>query len=272
MDESNYLNKLSGLTEMAVEFAPTLIKAAATLIIGWIVITIIMKGLSRMFLYRKVDPTVVPFFKSLIGISLKVMLIISVIGILGIEMTSFIAVLGAAGLAVGLALQGTLGNFASGVMILIFKPYKVGDFIEGAGYMGTVREVLLFNTILNTPDNKRIIIPNGSLAGNSLTNFSAEPQRRVDWTFGIAYGDDYDKAKEVLTRYINEDERILKDPEPFIALAALADSSVNIVVRTWVNPDDYWAVFFHMNERVYKEFGKEGLSIPFPQMDVHLNK
>ena len=187
-------------------------------------------------------------------------------------MTSFVAILGAAGLAVGLALQGTLQNFASGVMILLFKPFKVGDFIDGAGHMGTVKEIQIFNTILNTADNKRIIIPNGQLSNGSLTNFSAEGTRRVDWTFGIGYGDDYDMAKATLEKYINEDERIHKDPTPFIALSALADSSVNIVVRVWVDPSNYWGVFFDMNEKVYKGFTEVGLNIPYPQMDVHLHQ
>jgi small conductance mechanosensitive channel len=270
MEESNFLVDLMSEVSIASDFFPKLMRALVTLIFGWIAITIIMKGLSKLFELRKVDPTVIPFLKSLLGITLKIGLLVSCITMLGVEMTSFIAILGAAGLAIGLALQGTLQNFASGIMILLFKPYKVGDFIEAAGYMGVVKEVLLFNTVLNTPDNKRVIIPNGSLAGNSLTNFSAENQRRIEWKFGIAYGDNYDKAKEVLTRYISEDERILKEPEHVIALAELADSSVNIVVRVWVNTEDYWNVFFEMNEKVYKGFAQEGLSIPFPQTDIHL--
>jgi small conductance mechanosensitive channel len=191
---------------------------------------------------------------------------------LGVEMTSFIAILGAAGLAVGLALSGTLQNFAGGVMILLFRPFKVGDFIDAQGFMGSVKEIQIFNTILKTPDNKTIIIPNGGLSTSSMTNFSTEPQRRVDWTFGIGYGDDAEKAKAVLKRLCDEDERILKDPEVFIALSALADSSVNFVVRAWVNAPDYWNVFFDMNEKVYKTFAEEGLNIPFPQMDVHVHK
>ncbi|MEQ8238299.1 MAG: mechanosensitive ion channel [Cyclobacteriaceae bacterium] len=260
------------LIAMAVEFGPKLILAIITLIIGLWIIKLINKGLERFLNHRHVDPSLSPFLKSLLGSILKAVLIISVIGMIGVEMTSFIAILGAAGLAIGLALQGTLSNFAGGVMILIFKPFKVGQFIDAVGYMGTVREIQIFNTILITPDNKRIIIPNGKLAGSSLTNFSAEDTRRVDWTFGIAYGDDYDKAKEVLMRYIKEDSRIFSTPEPFIALSALADSSVNIVVRTWVNSSDYWGVFFTMNEKVYKGFAEEGLNIPFPQMDVHMHK
>jgi len=180
--------------------------------------------------------------------------------------------LGAAGLAVGLALSGTLQNFAGGAMILLFKPFKVGDVIEAQGFIGKVSEIQIFNTILKTPDNKTIIIPNGGLATSSMTNYTTEPTRRVDWTFGIGYGDDVDKAKEVIKGLCDQDPRILKDPELFIAVSALADSSVNFAVRAWVNADDYWNVFFEMNEKVYKSFDREGLNIPFPQMDVHLHR
>jgi small conductance mechanosensitive channel len=191
---------------------------------------------------------------------------------IGVEMTSFIAILGAAGLALGLALSGTLQNFAGGIMILIFKPFKVGDFIDAQGFMGSVHQIQIFNTILKTPDNKTIIIPNGGLSTSSMTNYSAEPLRRVDWTFGIGYGDDADKAKAVIQKLCDSDSRILKEPALFVALSELGDSSVNFVVRAWVNAADYWAVFFEMNEKVYKTFDKEGLNIPFPQMDVHVHK
>jgi small conductance mechanosensitive channel len=201
-----------------------------------------------------------------------VLLGISVLGMLGIQMTSFIAILGAAGLAVGMALSGTLQNFAGGVMILLFRPFKVGDFVDTQGYLGTVSEIQIFNTILKTPDNKTIIIPNGSLSKSSLINYSTEERRRVDWTFGIAYGDDLDKAKKVIRKLCDHESRILKDPETFVAVAELADSSVNFTVRAWVNAADYWGVFFDMNEKIYKTFADEGLNIPFPQIDVHLDQ
>ena len=200
------------------------------------------------------------------------MLVISVLGMLGIEMTSFVAILGAAGLAVGMALSGTLQNFAGGVMILIFKPFKNGDFIEAQGHTGTVSEIQIFNTILKTPDNKTIIIPNGGLSTSSMTNYSTEEKRRVDWTFGIGYGDKTDNAKEVLTQLMSEDNRILNDPAPFVAVSELADSSVNFAVRAWVKAEDYWGVYFDMNEKVYNTFDEKGLNIPYPQMDVHLHK
>ncbi len=189
----------------------------------------------------------------------------------GIQMTSFIAILGAAGLAVGLALSGTLQNFAGGVIILIFKPFKVGDFIDAQGFLGTVKEISIFTTILNTVDKKVIIIPNGPLSTSSLTNYSKEPQRRVDWTFGMAYGDDVENFKKAINDFIAEDERILKEPTSFIGLSELADSSVNFTVRVWVNSADYWGVFFDMNEKVYKRFADYNLNIPFPQMDVHVH-
>lgn len=260
------------LTSIVIEYTPRLLGAIAVWIIGGWVIKALSGGFGKILDDRKIDASLKPFLKTLIEVLLKVVLVISVLSMIGIEMTSLVAILGAAGLAVGLALSGTLQNFAGGVMILILKPFKVGDFIEAQGYMGTVNQIQIFNTILKTPDNKTIVIPNGGLSTASLTNFSTEPRRRVDWTFGIAYGDDYDQAKAVITRLCAADERIHDDPALFIALSALADSSVNIVVRAWVNASDYWGVFFEMNEKVYKTFADEGLNIPFPQMDVHLHK
>jgi len=260
----------SVLLEYAVTYGTKLLAAIATLVIGLWIAAIIVRVVKRVFERSNVDPSLRGFLGSMISILLKVLVYITALGVLGVEMTSFIAILGAAGLAVGLALSGTLQNFAGGVMILLFKPFKVGDVIDAQGYLGSVKEIQIFVTILTTPDNKTIIIPNGPLSTDSLVNFSTQETRRVDWTFGIAYGDDLDKAYAVLDRLIAADERILKDPEPFRALAELADSSVNIVVRCWVNASDYWGVYFKMNEQVYKSFDKEGLSIPFPQTDVHL--
>jgi len=260
------------ISEFIYSYCPNVIGAILVLIIGLWVIKLLMGGFRRMTRKQDMDPSLRGFLRSIISITLKILLFISVMSMVGIAATSFIAIIGAAGLAVGLALQGTLQNFAGGVIILLFKPYQVGDFVEGAGHMGTVKEIKIFTTILNTPDNKLIIIPNAQLSNSSLTNFSAMETRRVDFTFGIGYGDDYDKAKKVLLDLINADERIMKDPEPFIALSELADSSVNIVVRVWAKGADYWGIFFDMNEKVYKTFTSEGLNIPFPQMDVHLVK
>lgn len=271
------MEKVNSLSEqiydLVMSYGPKLIGAIITLIIGLWVISIIRGALRKRFEKQDVDPSLRGFLNSLIGIALKAMLWIAVIGMMGVQMTSFIAILGAVGLAVGMALSGTLQNFAGGVMILIFKPFKVGNYISAQGHSGTVNEIQIFNTILKTPDNKTIIIPNGGLSTGSMINFSAEPKRRVDFTFGIAYGDDVDKAKEVLMKLIKADERIINDPaEPFIAVSELADSSVNLVVRVWAEAANYWGIYFDLHEKVYKTFDKEGLNIPFPQMDVHVQK
>jgi len=254
-----------------VDYGPKLVGAIIVWIVGVWIIKLLSKGFMKILTKREIDDSLKPFLKSLLSATLKVLLVISVLGMLGVEMTSFIAILGAAGLAIGMALSGTLQNFAGGVMILIFKPFKVGDVIEAQGYVGSVSGIQIFNTILKTPDNKTIIIPNGGLSTSSLTNYSTEAQRRVDWTFGIGYGDDVNKAKEVLMELINADERILKTPEPFIAVSELADSSVNFVVRVWAKGSDYWGIYFDMNEKVYNKFNEVGLNIPYPQMDVHVH-
>lgn len=259
------------LMNLATKYGVPLIGA----IVIWIIGSMIVKGLTNAFARnmekRNVDASLRPFLKSLVGTLLRIMLVIAVLSTLGIEMTSFVAILGAAGLAVGMALSGTLQNFAGGVMILIFKPFKVGDVIDAQGYVGSVSEIQIFNTILKTPDNKTIIIPNGGLSTSAMTNFSTEPRRRVDWTIGIGYGDDVDKARQVIQKMVDADSRILRDPAPFIAVSELADSSVNFAVRAWVEAGDYWGVFFDMNENVYKTFNAEGLNIPYPQMDVHVH-
>tara|TARA_R110001583_G_scaffold99175_5_gene244473 strand:- start:1252 stop:2067 length:816 start_codon:yes stop_codon:yes gene_type:complete len=263
---------LDQLTQVGVEYGPKLIGAIVVLIIGGWVIKALTRAIGKLMDKSKMDESLKPFLKGLVGMLLKALLFISVLGMVGVEMTSFIAILAAAGLAVGMALSGTLQNFAGGVMILIFKPFKIGDFIDAQGYLGVVKEIQIFNTIITTPDNKTIIIPNGGLSNSSMTNYSTEEKRRVDWTIGIAYGDDVDKARAVIKRLCDEDSRIIKDPEVFIAVSELADSSVNFAVRVWVKAPDYWGVFFDLNENVYKTFGNEGLNIPFPQMDVHVHK
>ena len=260
----------SALMELGINWGGNLLGAVVTLVVGLYIVRMVV-GLTRSMLNgSKVDPSLQGFLVSLVSILLKVLVYITAISVLGIQMTSFIAILGAAGLAVGMALSGTLQNFAGGVMILLFKPYKVGDVIEAQGYTGSVKEIQIFVTILTTPDNKTILIPNGSLANGSMINYSTQDRRRVDWTFGIAYGDDVDKAYQVIDRLIAEDTRILADPAPFRAVTALADSSVNIVVRVWVEAANYWPVYFRLNEQVYKTFPGEGLSFPFPQRDVHI--
>lgn len=260
------------LQTYAVEYGTRLIGAVALLVIGLFIIKRFVKYLKNYFAKKEFEKSLEGFITSLLGMVLKALLFVSVLGTLGIEMTSFVAILGAAGLAIGMALSGTLQNFAGGVIILLLKPFKVGQVIEAQGYLGSVKEIQIFHTILNTFDKKTIIIPNGPLSTGSLTNYSIEEVRRVDWIFGIGYGDSYDKAKETLLELIKADERILDDPEPFIALESLGDSSVNIVVRVWANASDMWPVKFDMNEKVYKKFDEVGLNIPFPQMDVHMQK
>jgi small conductance mechanosensitive channel len=262
---------LDQLTSMIVEYGPKLLGAIIVLLIGLQIIKIIAKNLNKLFDKSNIDVSLKPFLKSLISAILKVLLIISVMGMVGIEMTSFIAILGAAGLAIGMALSGTLQNFAGGVLILLLKPYKVGDFIETNGYLGSVKEIQIFYTILNTVDKKQVIIPNAKISNESLTNFTAEELRRVDFSFGIGYDDDFEKAKSIIAQLINAHEKTLKDPEPFIRVGELADSSVNITTRVWVKAEDYWTVHFDMIENVKKEFDQQGISIPYPQTDVHVH-
>jgi len=273
MDVSGNLSSATDLImEYVVNYGMKFLGAILALIIGLWIVGLISKSLRKVMEKREVDPSLRGFLGTFLSIVLKILVIISVLGMVGIQMTSFIAILGAASLAVGLSLQGSLQNFAGGIIILILKPFRVGDFIDAQGHLGTVEDIKIFTTQLKTVDNKVIFIPNGDLANSSITNFSIKETRRVEWTFGIAYGDSYDKAREVLQRLIDEDSRIHRDPEPFIRLTSLGDSSVNIVVRVWLNAADYWEVFFDMNEKVYKAFSEEGINIPFPQMDVHLHQ
>lgn len=273
MEEVN-LNQVNRYAEkamnLALEYGPNLILAILTLIIGLWIIKGLTRAVRKVMEKRELDPSLNGFILSLLSNLLKVLLGISVAGMIGIEMTSFIAILGAAGLAVGMALSGTLQNFAGGVMLLVFKPYKVGDYVEMQGYAGTVKEIQIFQTIMLTPDNVTIIIPNSPISTGALKNYSAQERRRVDFLFGIGYDDDIDQAKSVLNRLIAADSRILKDPESFIGVKEHGDSSVNLVVRVWANAGDYWGIYFDMMENVKKEFDKEKISIPYPQRDIHL--
>jgi small conductance mechanosensitive channel len=255
---------------LVMAYAPKVVLAIITLIVGMWLINRFVRLLDSKL--GKKDPTLNTFLCGLLSAILKVLLLISVASMVGIATTSFIAIIGAAGLAIGLALQGSLGNFAGGVLILIFKPFKVGDVIEAQGYLGSVVEISILYTIVNTFDNRRIIIPNGDLSNSSLTNLSAYTTRRCDMSFGIGYGDDIDKAKATIKRLVEEDERSLKDPEPMIVVGGLGDSSVNLTVRVWTKYADLWPFYWDMQERVKKAFDAEGISIPFPQRDVHMYK
>lgn len=318
----------------AVDFALKLLAAIVVFYVGKFIINRIHKSVRVLMLRRQVEQSLATFILSVLKVVLLFLLIIIVISILGIETSSFIALFASAGVAIGMALSGTLQNFAGGVLILLLKPYKVGDFIEAQGFTGTVKEIQIFNTIINTPDNKSIYIPNGGLSTGSINNYSREDYRRVDWTVGISYGDDYDVAKQTILAIIAADDRIVKgsmladkqqrraadalqqtedptekqeekprrslfgflsrkhreyrekmgqrlanniphvdiDCTPFVALQSLSDSSVDITVRAWVPTEFYWPVYFDVNERIYKELPKAGISFPFPQMDVHIQK
>ena len=257
--------------DKGIEWGTSLALGIAVLVIGMFIVKRITKVMTKLLLKKDYDESLQKFLVSLVSISLRILVVLTALSQLGVEMTSFVALIGAAGLAIGMAFSGTLGNFAGGIMILIFRPYKVGDYISAQGEEGIVDEIQIFNTIILTLDNKTIIIPNGAVANGNITNFTMQEMRRVDFVVGIGYGDDYKKAKDVLERFISEDDKILKDPAPFIGLGELADSSVNITLRVWGKTEDYWAIYFKMNEKIYTEFGKEGLNIPFPQMDVHVH-
>ena len=247
-----------------------LVFAIVIFIVGRWVAKLFGKLIQRVMEKREVDATLRSFVGNLVYYALLTFVVLAALGQLGIQTTSFIAVIGAAGLAIGLALQGSLANFASGFLMIMFRPFKVGDLIEGAGVMGTVESLQIFTTQLRTPDNKKIIIPNASLTGDNIINWSATGTRRVDMVFGIGYDDDIDKAKQLIAEILAADDRVLKDPAPQIAVSELADSSVNFVARPWVKTGDYWGVFFDTTEAVKKRFDAEGISIPYPQSDVHV--
>jgi small conductance mechanosensitive channel len=240
--------------------------------IGRFVVKILIKILRAVLKKSKMDAMLVDFIASIANAILLLFVIIAAIDQLGVDTTSLIALIGAAGLAVGLAMQKSLQNFAAGVMLIVFRPFKTGDFVEAAGTSGVVESISIFTTIMRTGDNREIIIPNGAIYDGTIINYSARDTRRIDMVFGIGYGDDIKKAKEILLTIIKSDERVLEEPEPLIAVAELADSSVNFNVRPWVNSADYWAVRFDLTEKIKIAFDENGISIPFPQMDVHMNK
>ena len=254
---------------MGMEAGKSLLLAVVIAVVGRYAIKFINKLVARMLERRNVEPTVQSFLKSFINILLVILLIITVIGTLGVNTTSLAALLASAGLAVGMALSGNMQNLAGGLILLFFKPYKVGDFIEAQGVSGIVKAIQIFHTILTTPDNKVLFIPNGPLSSGTVTNYSRNVLRRVDFTISVEYGTEIEKVKQVTLDLLQSDERILQEPAPFIAVSALAESSVNFTVRVWVNVADYWNVFFGTNERIYTEFNKQGIKFPFPQLQIH---
>ncbi len=256
----------------ATEYGLKIIAAIAILIIGRILVGIVTGIIKRLMNKANVDDTLTRFVASLTRIALMVFVFIAALNQLGVQTASFVAIIGAAGLAVGFALQGSLSNFASGVMLIIFRPFRAGDYVEAGGTSGSVEAIRIFNTILKTPDNKTVIVPNSGITGGNIINYSAQETRRVDMVFGIGYGDDIKKAKEILRKILEDDPRVLKDPAPVVVVGELADSSVNFNVRPWVKTADYWGVYGDVHEKVKLTFDEQGISIPFPQQDVYMHQ
>ncbi|MCB0477949.1 MAG: mechanosensitive ion channel [Crocinitomicaceae bacterium] len=267
----SFQTEWSKLQVKLVDFGLNLLIAIAILIIGFKVVSLIGQALHKVLEKQKLDESLRKFLQSVLVSMLKILVVVTALAELGLEMTSFVALLGAAGLAVGMAFSGSLQNFAGGVMLLVFKPFKLGDFVTMQGETGTVKEIQIFQTVLTTVDNKTIFLPNGQIINGNITNFSHQETRRVDFTIGIGYGDKYETAVEALKEFISKDDRILSTPEPFIGLVNLNDSSVDIALRVWTKTEDYWPVYFNINKMVYENFDDKGLNIPFPQMDVHVH-
>ena len=261
------------ISVLLTEYGLKVLGAILTLIIGFWLAGVITRIARKMMIKREVDESVVPFLSSLISVAIKVMVLLSAAAMFGIETTSFVAIFGALAFAVGMALQGSLGHFASGILLLTFKPYKVGDLVEiGGGKTGVVEEIQIFNTVLSTLDNKRVIVPNGVVTNNVITNISGQGIIGVELTFGISYNDDIDKAKEIILMVGKQCEYILDEPAQGVVVAELGDNSVNLATRPFVKSEHYWDTYFYMQENVKKAFDRENISIPFPQMDVHINK
>ena len=265
--------KISEMIDLyVIPWGINIIMALVIFIVGRLVVKLVVGGLGKLLAKSNYDTMLIDFIKAIASAVLTVFVVIAALDKLGVNTTSFAAILAAAGLAIGLSLQGSLQNFASGVMLLIFRPFKSGDYVEAGGTAGSVKSISIFTTTILTPDNKLILVPNGNIYGGNITNYSAKPTRRVDMVFGIGYDDDLRKAKSILEAMVTEDDRILSDPAPQVAVSELGDSSVNFVVRPWVNSADYWGVMFDFTEAVKLRFDAEGISIPYPQMDVHLHK
>ena len=257
------------LTDWSIEIGKSILGAILIYIVGRFIIKQINRLVSKILEKRKLEISVQTFLKSLLSLLLNLILAFAIIAKLGVETTSFAAILASAGVAIGMALSGNLSNFAGGLIILVFKPFKVGDYIDGQNASGTVKEIQIFHTILSTVDNKIIYVPNGSLSSNAIVNYSKQETRRAEWVFGVEYGEDFERVKAVLERIIAADERILQTPAPFIGLGSLSASSVDVKVRVWTKSSDYWDVVFDMNRVVYETFNKEGIGFPFPQLTVH---
>lgn len=270
LGNSEYVQELinKGI-DLGVEAGKSIIIAIIIYFVGKGLISLINRMLVGMMERKNIDPAIQSFTKSLVNILLMVLLVISVVSALGVNTTSFAALLASAGVAVGMALSGNLQNLAGGIVILLFRPFRVGDYIEAQGTGGTVTEIQIFHTILTTADNKKIYLPNGALSSGNITNYSKEPVRRVDFTVGVEYGEDIDKVRKALSDILSMDERVLQEPAPVIVLGSLADSSVNMSVRVWVKSENYWSVYFETNEKIYNEFNRLGINFPYPQLTIH---
>ncbi len=270
LGNSEYVQELinKGI-DLGVEAGKSIIIAIIIYFVGKGLISLINRMLVGMMVRKNIDPAIQSFTKSLVNILLMVLLVISVVSALGVNTTSFAALLASAGVAVGMALSGNLQNLAGGIVILLFRPFRVGDYIEAQGTGGTVTEIQIFHTILTTADNKKIYLPNGALSSGNITNYSKEPLRRVDFTVGVEYGEDIDKVRKALSDILSMDERVLQEPAPVIVLGSLADSSVNMSVRVWVKSENYWSVYFETNEKIYNEFNRLGINFPYPQLTIH---
>jgi small conductance mechanosensitive channel len=264
-----WVNNNQGLI---IEYGLNIVSALATLFIGMIIAGIIAKGLSKVLTKRELDVTIVEFVSSMVKYAFVAFVVIAALGRIGVQTTSFIALLGAAGLAVGLALQGSLSNFASGVLIIVLRPFKSGEYIDAAGVSGSVESVQIFATTLVTPDNKFVVVPNSAILSGNIVNYSRKATRRIDLLIGVSYNADLAKTKAVLEAVVNANSLVLKDPSVQVAVAELADSSVNLVVRPWVNSSDYWTARFELMESIKKALDEAGIEIPFPQIDVHVDK
>lgn len=269
LEKGEFSQVLQQLTTLGIEAGKSILLAVLIFVVGRYIVKFINRIVAGMMERRHMDPTIQSFLRSFINVLLTTLLVITTVSALGINTTSFAALLASAGVAVGMALSGNLQNLAGGIILLLFKPYKVGDFIEGQGVSGTVKEIQIFHTIILTADNKQIYVPNGALSSGSVTNYSSQPLRRVDITVGVEYGTEVDTVKQALEEILKADSRIMSDPAPFIALSNLADSSVDFTIRVWVGVADYWPVHFDLKRAIYEEFNRRGIGFPFPQVQIH---
>ncbi|MCE0557327.1 small-conductance mechanosensitive channel MscS [Motilimonas sp. E26] len=268
-ESGSWLQNNQGLL---IEYGVNIAAAVLILFFGFIAAKMVAGGLAKVMGSKGLDKTIVDFVAGLVRYGIIAFVIVAALGRVGVQTASFVAIIGAAGLAIGLALQGSLSNFASGVLLILFRPFKAGDYVEIAGTAGSVDSIQIFSTVLTTPDNKVVVVPNSAVFGGNIVNYSRLPTRRVDMVIGVSYKADLKQTQDVLRRIVTAHEKVLKDPAPTIEVVALADSSVNFVVRPWVKTPDYWAVYFDLNKQIKIGLDEAGIEIPFPQMDVHLNK